>query len=391
MVAQAGLIGEKEGIDVTLLQWFHRWWCRRQVRRLLRQEPTWVPVNRQLRANGWSVSAIYYFLCHQGQLAATYQVGTPLYVAMLQNSDLTAHQQLALILDQHLQAWVDETGFLQLGSSRFRLAASLSPQSFFYPYFRQLVVDAYTTPLGLSQDELGLRVHLFRSYLDRQNINFLRHYPAHAGASDYQRLLKYCADHHLSLDYQTGANYHNRYHGRFDYPRNMKVQLMRDSHQQRYNDARMIELIIDLASGHFVSQWNVYRVSADGVVDADPHHYSVDELYQVANTESFNYGLPKGVYQVPTTYRKTHRYLDIQQPANSQIRRQAKNYWRYPHDYNRGGFFAEVVKKGGDKDVRCWQAIPEDQRQAVYNDFLADLRAGHQVNQGIAAYREKRQ
>lgn len=374
---------------MTLLQWLHRWWCQLKVHQLLHRESTLGTANRQLRANGWSTSAIYYFLRHQSQLDDAYQVGTPLYVAMLQNSDLTAHQQLALILDQHLQTSVDSTGFLQLDSHKFRLADDLTPQSFFYPYFRQLVVDAYSTPLGLDQDSLGLRVHLFRSYLDRQNINYLRHYPAAEGATDYQRLLKYCADHHLTLDYQTGANYHNRYHGHFDYPRNMKVQLMRDSNRQRYNNGRMIEFIIDLDGGHFVSQWNVYRITTDGRVDADPRHYSIAELYQVANTESFNYGLPKGVYQLPTAYRKTHRYLDINQPANSQIRRQAKKYWRYPYDYNHGGSFAEVVKDGGDKDVRCWRAIPQARRQAVYDNFIADLRTGHHPNRGIAAYLNK--
>ena len=374
---------------MTLLQWLHRWWCQLKVHQLLHRDSTLGTANRQLRANGWSTSAIYYFLRHQSQLDDAYQVGTPLYVAMLQNSDLTAHQQLALILDQHLQTSVDSTGFLQLDSHKFRLADDLTPQSFFYPYFRQLVVDAYSTPLGLGQDSLGLRVHLFRSYLDRQNINYLRHYPAAEGATDYQRLLKYCADHHLTLDYQTGANYHNRYHGHFDYPRNMKVQLMRDSNRQRYNNGRMIEFIIDLDGGHFVSQWNVYRITTDGRVDADPRHYSIAELYQVANTESFNYGLPKGVYQLPTAYRKTHRYLDINQPANSQIRRQAKKYWRYPHDYNHGGSFAEVVKDGGDKDVRCWRAIPQSRRQAVYDNFIADLRTGHHPNRGIAAYLNK--
>ncbi|WP_295745576.1 DUF3114 domain-containing protein [uncultured Limosilactobacillus sp.] len=375
---------------MNLLQFLHRWWDQVKIRHFLRRHPEASSAYRQLRTNGWPAGAIGYFLRHQDRLEMTYQVGSPLYVAMLQNSGLTAYQQLTLIIDRHLQSWVDATGFLQLGSHDFRLAAGLSPQSFFYPYFRQLVVDAYPTPLGLSQDQLGRRVHLFRVYLDRQNISYLRRYPAPAGASDYQRLLKYCTDRHLALDYQTGANYHNRYHDHFDYPHNMKVQLMCDSPRSRYNDARMIEFIIDIASGKFVSQWNVYQTNSAGQVDANPRHYSVDELYQVANTESFNYGLPHGGYRLPAAYQGTHRYLDIQQPTNSQIRRQAKKYWRYPYDYNHGGPFAEIVRNGGDNDVRCWRAIPEDQRQSVYNDFVATLRAGQQPNQGIATYLDQR-
>lgn len=371
---------------MTIMQWIRNCWARWQVRRLVTEQPALAAQVKQLQDAGWSATAVRCFARGNLAIEVTTQIGSPTYLQMLAASGLTAHQQLALIIDRQLGAQIDTNGFLQLTNPQFQLWPGLSPKSEFYPIFRQLVVDAYSTPLGLSQDGFGRKVHLFRAYLDRQNINFIRHYPAGPAATDYQRLLQYCQDNDLQLDYQTGANFHNRYHGTFEVPSNMKVQLMRDSDQERDNPARMIEFIIDILSGSFVSQWNVYRLDDQGRIDADPAHYSVAEMYQIANTESFNYGLPKGVYRVPRAYRGTHRTLDINQPANSQIRRAAKDYWRYPHDYNHGGDFAELVKDGGDADVKSWRAIPADQRQQLYQAFVTDMQKHHRQNHGINAY-----
>lgn len=357
---------------MNIWQIIQQWWFRLLISNCLKTRPRRAAENRQLVADQWPAKARYYYLKTDGKLADVYQVGSPLYVAMLRRSSLTARQQLSLIVELHLQAVIDEDGFLQLHGSRFQLAAELSPASFFLTYFRQLIIDTYPTPLGLRQDQLGHKIHLFRVYLDRQMIDFIRHYPADKGASDYDRLLKYCADHQMELDYQTGANYHNRFHGSFRYPQNMKVQLRRDSTKKRFNDARMVEFIVNITSGQFISQWNVYRVGPTGV-DANPEHYSTDDFYQIANTESFNYGLPKGVYRIPPTYRGTHRYLDIKQPANSRLRRAAQDYWQYPHDYDHGGRFAELVKDGGKADVYSWRSVPVSHRQAVYDGFVADL------------------
>ncbi len=346
---------------------------------------------RQLIADGWGPFAGSYYLWQYWRgrdcskmFHELLCVGSPTYVRFLRASHLSAHEQLALILNAHLNASIDEHEFLQIHATRYRLATELAPHSFFFSYLRELVIRAYPDQRGLKADQLGTKVHLLRSYLDRQVIEYLRHYhwsdePAHS--SDYERLLQYCQDHQLTLDYQTSANFHNRYHGEFTYPRNMKVQLMHDSQARRYNDARMIEFIVDIATGQFVSEWNVYHETATGVIDADPTHYSIAELHEVADTESFNYGVPYGQYHVPARYRGTHQRLDIQQPVNSAIRQRAKKDWRYPRDY------ADVVKSAS--DVQVWQSISPRDRQAVYRQFVNYLQSHHVTNQGIKAYLKK--
>lgn len=309
-------------------------------------------------------------------------IGTSEYLAALRHQRLSAHEQLALILDRQLQSYVDDNGFLQLAPAGYAFASTLAPLSFFYVYFRDLVVAAYHTPAGLRTDSLGRRIHLFRSYLDRQAITFIRRYQSpqlSSAATDLQRLVQYVSDHRSHLDFQTSAGFHNRYHGKYNYPQNMKVQLIRNSHALTKNRARMIEFIINIDSGSFVSQWNVYRQNSNGLVDTDPRHYSVAELYHVANTESFNYGIPYGGRIVLGKYRHTHQWLDITQPQNSRIRRVAKNYWHFPHDYRQGGPYADVIKSFN--DVFAWRKIPLALRQQVYDDFTQTL--GRRKNKGI--------
>lgn len=83
------------------------------------------------------------------------QIGSVDYMRSLINSGLTARDQLDLILNHHLNAEIDENRFLQLLSKKYQLAPQLAPISYFYPYFRDLVVDAYDSPEGLSTDLLG--------------------------------------------------------------------------------------------------------------------------------------------------------------------------------------------------------------------------------------------
>ena len=372
-------------------------WCYWQNRCLLRHadETLWHQY-RQLITEGWDQSACHAYLLRaqvtadlDGLFQSVHVVGSDPYTDMLKVSRQTPAAKLNLMLNRHLQTTIDEYGFLQLNESNYQLAEMLSPQSAFFPYLRDLVVAAYPTPMGLKIDALGRQMHLFRCYLDRLVINFIRHYrhdAMPANASDYDRLLQYCQDHEIDLDYQTGANFHNRYHDDFDYPHNMKVQLMRDSMASQLNDARMIEFIVDIDSGRFVSEWNVYRQLADGRIDANPAHYSLAELQEVANTESFNYGIPYGVYHVPAGYRGSHRRLDVEQPRDSDIRRQSKQYWVYPHDYDQGGPFAEIVAAGDDADVTAWRDVPAKERPQVYGDFVNFLKAHTGNNPGMRLF-----
>ena len=313
-----------------------------------------------------------------------YQIGSVNYMRALKQSGLNAHEQLDLIINHHLQAYIDDHGFLQFPSTIYQFSSQLAPTSFFYPYFRDLVVTAYSKKEGLKADLLGRKVHLFRSYLDRQNIAFIRRYQRpflSPEATDFQRLISYAQDNHFKLDFKTGATYHNRYHDKFTVPYNMKIQLVRNSYRWQNNPARMIEFIVEIATGKFVSQWNVYHFDEQGRIDTNPANYSTDQLRQVADTESFNYGIPYGGYPVVGKYRHTHQLLDINQPTNSELRQVAKKYWQAPLDYDKGGNYADLVKNM--QDVIAWRGVPAAQRIKVYADYVSSLKEHQCKNKGI--------
>ena len=78
----------------------------------------------------------------------------------------------------------------------------------------------------------------------------------------------------------------------------MKVQVPQGNSAKGkdLNNARMVEFIVNLDTGEFDSQWDAYdnHKLADGRYDSNPDNYSNEELREIANTESFNYGPSKG-------------------------------------------------------------------------------------------------
>ncbi len=295
--------------------------------------------------------------------------------------DASPKQRLRMILNDEFAASVDQNDFLQIDPSYLKL--EISPRSPFFIKFRQLVIDAYSTSRGLKEDELGREIHLFRSYLDLFYLNYIRQY---SGQNDFQRLLNFAHRQKIRLDYETVSNYHNRTQNDVFYPRNMKVQLTRNSWRLRNNPARMIEFIINIDRGEFISEWNSYKVTTDGKVDSNPAHYSIAKLESIANTESFNYGIPHGNYFVYPHLRKTHYYLDVQQPKDSLLRQRAKKIYRSPRGYRQGGSFADLIKAGGVKDAKAWQQVPHDFRAEVYRSFVEHLASSGMPNWGINYY-----
>ena len=161
---------------------------------------------------------------------------------------------------------------------------------------------------------------------------------------------------------------------------------MRNSWRLRNNPARMIEFIINIDRGEFISEWNSYKVTTDGKVDSNPAHYSIAKLESIANTESFNYGIPHGNYFVYPHLRKTHYYLDVQQPKDSLLRQRAKKIYRSPRGYRQGGSFADLIKAGGVKDAKAWQQVPFSRRAEVYSSFIEHLAQSNMPNWGINYY-----
>lgn len=295
--------------------------------------------------------------------------------------DASPKQRLRMILNDEFAASVDQNDFLQIDPSYLKL--EISPRSPFFIKFRQLVIDAYSTSRGLKEDELGREIHLFRSYLDLFYLNYIRQY---SGQNDFQRLLNFAHRQKIRLDYETVSNYHNRTQNDVFYLRNMKVQLTRNSWRLRNNPARMIEFIINIDRGEFISEWNSYKVTTDSKVDSNPAHYSIAKLESIANTESFNYGIPHGNYFVYPHLRKTHYYLDVQQPKDSLLRQRAKKIYRSPRGYRQGGSFADLIKAGGVKDAKAWQQVPHDFRAEVYRSFVEHLASSGMPNWGINYY-----
>lgn len=117
-------------------------------------------------------------------------------------------------------------------------------------------------------------------------------------------------------------------------PQNMKLQLAKKSSYNnfsRYNDARMVEFIVNLETLNFVSQWDVLRLKSTEKYLSDPTCYTKEKLSAIADTESFNYGIPHG----------------------------------------KGGH-GDLVSSGGIKDIIYWKSIPDNKRLEVYHGYTTE-------------------
>lgn len=304
-------------------------------------------------------------------------------------------KKLQLMLDQ-MGGYVDEYGMLQLKNGKYAFDSNLAPHASFYATLRKVVQTAYPTKEGLNANELGRKIHLFRSYIDKQNIDYIRNH--FEGANDYEKLQAYAKKYQLEFDYTTGANYHNRTQGAFDYPRNMKVQVPKgNTLDGELNNARMSEFIVNLETGNFVSEWNVYKKNQDGTYDFNYDHYNINECGDIANTESFNYGVPQGKNKDVSLTDRTHKALDVDHPDDGDIRniitnKNTPNSWKSEGDYDKNGNYADIVKEGGKADVEAWRKVPENKKQEAYKGFVEYCRSlGSHGNDGFDSYcKEKR-
>ena len=293
----------------------------------------------------------------------TQQVGSLIYTLMYEQSRRSAKQKLRLVL-RHLGGQVDHAGFLQLQGTH-DLAPDLAPHAEFYAAIRANIWQAYPTKEGLNADELGARLHLLRSWFDRQNLQYVRR--NFTGLTDWEKLQAYAIQAHQPLDLTTNAAFHNRSEDPESVPQNFKVQLPahNTANKKRYNNARMAEFIVDLTSGQFVSEWNAYEVDETGWVKTQ---VAPADLVQVANTESLNYGIPHGAYaNLGKRDRSRHQNLDVEHPADPAARRQATRVLRSPATLAHGGPYVDLVKQL--PDLAAWQAVPPAKRSAAYAHY----------------------
>ena len=313
------------------------------------------------------------------------EVGSDTYTAFFQASQLPNHDKLNLVME-HMQVYVDKYQFLQLGKSGYKFSKKLEPTSPFYSYFREAIMETYQTDLGLGVDDLGIKLHLFRSWIDKQSMDYIR--SNYKGKTDLDKLLSYSKDKKINLDYTTGASYHNRSLGDFTYPENMKIQLPQTSVMGPYgvSNSRFIEFIVNMDTGKFVSEWNVYKKRKDGSIDSNPKHYKIEDGADIADTDSANYGLSKGLNaDLPAYLNNSHTYLDVRHPADNAIRRKMVRKWKNAKNVLNGGRYADIVKKGGLKDLETWRQVKAEDRLQVYNAYLDYIRS-HLVLNGFDSF-----
>lgn len=333
--------------------------------------------------------------------AETKEIGSDIYTEMYASSKLDSKAKVKLVLKQ-LGAETDKKQFMHLTSKTHKISENLPPHGDFNMYFRRDVVKAFGDKhLNYKKDSLRQQVHFFRYYLDRQAIYYIRsHYE---GANDYEKLLAYGKENNIEFDYTTGANYHNRFQQKdgFKRPYNMKVQVPQGNSAEGkdLNNARMVEFIVNLDTGEFESQWDAYdkHKLPNGRYDSNPDNYSKDELREIANTESFNYGPSKGQNSdVTKFYEGKHGMLDVNGTPEPATRVGAKELFRYEDDFDKKdektghkGQFVDIVRKGN-QDYETWQrntkGMSEEEKVEEYNKFKNTV--GNN-NRGYDAYSSK--
>lgn len=333
--------------------------------------------------------------------AETKEIGSDIYTEMYASSKLDSKAKVKLVLKQ-LGAETDKKQFMHLTSKTHKISENLPPHGDFNMYFRRDVVKAFGDKhLNYKKDSLRQQVHFFRYYLDRQAIYYIRsHYE---DANDYEKLLAYGKENNIEFDYTTGANYHNRFQQKdgFKRPYNMKVQVPQGNSAEGkdLNNARMVEFIVNLDTGEFESQWDAYdkHKLPNGRYDSNPDNYSKDELREIANTESFNYGPSTGQNSdVTKFYEGKHGMLDVDGTPEPATRVRAKELFRYEKDLGKKdektrnvGQFADIARKGN-QDYEAWQrntkGMSEREKVEEYNKFKESLNGSADNNTGYYDY-----
>lgn len=317
--------------------------------------------------------------------AETKEIGSDIYTEMYAASKLDSKAKIELVLKQ-LGAETDGNQFMHLTSKTHKISENLAPHGDLNMYFRRDVVKAFGDKhLNYKKDLLRQQVHFFRYYLDRQAIYYIRNH--YEGATDYEKLLAYGKENNIEFDYTTGSNYHNRFNPKdgFKRPYNMKVQVPQGNSAKGkdLNNARMVEFIVNIDTGEFDSQWDAYdkHKLPNGRYDSNPDHYSEEELREIANTESFNYGPSKGQNtDVTEFYKGKHGTLDVDGTPEPATRTEAKKLFRYENDLGKTdektahvGQFADIVKGGGHEDYEAWQrntkGMSEKEKMEEYNKY----------------------
>ena len=88
---------------------------------------------------------------------------------------------------------------------------------------------------------------------------------------------------------------------------------------------------------------------------------------------------------LPAYPNNSHTYLDVRHPADNAIRRKMVRKWKDPKNVLNGGRYADIVKKGGLKDLETWRQVKAEDRLQVYNAYLDYIRS-HLVLNGFDSF-----
>lgn len=313
-------------------------------------------------------------------------VGSPMYQVLYEGSKLSHEEKVKLVMMQ-MGAIMDQGG-LQL-TSKYKFDTEMDPNNDFLKRFSFDVQKTFPSKPLKDCGDFGREVHLFKGYIDKHNIDYLNaHYPDEG--SDFERLLAYAKEFGIEIDYSTGASLHNRSFDDFSYTKNMKILLPNTGDK----GLRMSEFIFDIATGNFVSQWDVYEKHKfpDGRYDFNsiPDSQNMSDFGNLANTESFNYGPSKGGNKVPVNQKGFHDRLDVSRPKDTDMRESTLEKWPAPDTIEKDGRYVDIVKEGK-QDYDQWQKVPENERQDAYNEFVEYCRTNDNWNPGFAEYCRIRQ
>ncbi|MEN8905694.1 MAG: DUF3114 domain-containing protein, partial [Clostridiales bacterium] len=250
------------------------------------------------------------------------------YSRMFEKCEHDSKDKALLVINQ-MNGEIDENGMLQLKNG-YKFDENMSPHSEFLEEYAGCVEKAYE---GKILDDK--RIHQFRMYIDRQNINYIRN--NYEGETDYEKLIDYSNKENEELDYGSDSIYHNRiYLERID--KDLDKHILEHAKINKYecNDKiktsnGLSEYIVD-KTGNFVTQWDILKTvdgknagTNNGLIESNPSKYAAKlKGKKIVETESFNY----------VSSGTSHTLLDTE-PADwtkgyeNELKIKMKQKWKY--------------------------------------------------------------
>lgn len=260
--------------------------------------------------------------------AEVHKVGSGVYTYMFEVSGLKAKEKAQLVISQ-MGGYMDGNEMLQL-AGEYQFDSEMPPHAEFLESYAACVRTAWQKKSGSYKILDDQKVHQFRMYIDRQNIQYVRSH--FVGKTDYEKLQNYAKQYEFSLYYGEPSRHHNKIlrKGRFEVQEYDKV----------LTPNRLSEFIIDVQTGAFITEWDILKVDeVTGIVsnsEAYPKQKTI-EGKTIVDTESFNYA--------PANYEEAHQCLDVL-PASpdkkkgdatyleNQVKKTMKKVWKSPEKYH---------------------------------------------------------